>query len=115
MGKTSFFIPWSLLVGAVVLTGGCNAPSLKPISVKKTQRQLYYKDVKTILDKRCVVCHSCYNSPCQAKFSSFEGIDRGGSKIAVYDATRLEAIDPTRLFVDARNTQEWRKKRGFSI
>jgi hypothetical protein len=95
---------------------GCvNSTSLQPIATPHTQHTLYYKDVKPILDKRCVVCHSCYNSPCQAKFSSFEGIDRGGTKIAVYDATRLEAIEPTRLFVDARNTQEWRQKGFFSL
>ncbi|NOQ31586.1 MAG: peptidylprolyl isomerase [Helicobacteraceae bacterium] len=75
----------------------------------------YVKDIQPILDKRCVVCHSCYNSPCQAKFSSFEGVSRGGSKIVVYDAFRLRAIDPTRLFIDADSTSEWRKKGFFSL
>ena len=74
-----------------------------------------YSDVKPIIDKRCVVCHSCYNSPCQAKFSSFEGIDRGASKLEVYNATRLNAQDPTRLFIDAQTTQEWRNKKFFSL
>ena len=75
----------------------------------------YLKEVKPILDKRCVSCHSCYNSPCQSKFSSFEGVDRGGSKDLVYDATRLLAADATRLFIDAQTTQEWRKKNFYSL
>jgi hypothetical protein len=88
----------------------------EPVAIKPTDKKIeYLHDVKPILDKRCVVCHSCYNSPCQAKFSSFEGIDRGASKIAVYDATRLSAVDPTRLFIDAQTTQAWRKKGFFTI
>jgi len=95
---------------------GCSAPQVEPVKVEVTNRQVdFIKDVKPILDKRCVTCHSCYNSPCQAKMSSFDGIDRGGSKILVYDATRLSAIEPTRLFVDAKNTQQWRKKGFYSL
>ncbi|MEA1982396.1 MAG: fatty acid cis/trans isomerase, partial [Campylobacterota bacterium] len=75
----------------------------------------YLKDVKPILDKRCVTCHSCYNSPCQAKMSSFEGVDRGASKIMVYDAMRLRAISPTRLFIDAKDTSSWREKGFYSV
>ncbi len=71
--------------------------------------------VKPILDKRCVVCHSCYNSPCQLKLSSYEGVDRGSSKKTIYDATRLTTMDPTRLFIDAGTTEEWRQKEFFSV
>ena len=95
---------------------GCVTPTLKPVKIEPTTRQVsYIKDVKPILDKRCVTCHSCYNSPCQTKFSSYEGVDRGGSKIAVYDALRLSAEKPTRLFIDAQSTQEWRKKEFYSV
>ncbi len=75
----------------------------------------YLQEVKSILDKRCVSCHSCYNSPCQSKFSSFEGVDRGGSKDLVYDSARLFAADATRLFIDAQSTQEWREKDFYSL
>ncbi len=74
----------------------------------------YIKDIKPILEKRCVVCHSCYNSPCQLKLSSYEGLDRGATKKLVY-ATRLKDEDPTRLFIDAKNTEEWRKKGFYSV
>ena len=95
---------------------GCSAPIPEPVKVQSSTGKIdFINDVKPILDKRCVTCHSCYNSPCQAKMSSFEGIDRGGSKLLVYDAMRLKAQNPTRLFVDAKNTKEWRKKGFFSL
>ena len=95
---------------------GCSSPIPEPIKVTITSKKIsYLDDVKPILDKRCVSCHSCYNSPCQSKLSSFEGVDRGASKKAVYDAIRLNAMEPTRLFIDAKNTNEWRDKEFFSV
>ena len=112
MKSIYYLIPF-ILIGIVT---GCRTPELKPVKVEPTTRNIdYLQDVKPILDKRCVTCHSCYNSPCQTKFSSFDGVDRGGSKIAVYDALRLKAQDPTRLFIDAQNTQEWREKGFYSV
>ena len=48
----------------------------------------------------------------QLKFTASDGIERGGSKELVYDGTRLLASSPTRLFIDAKSTDEWRSK-GF--
>ena len=88
----------------------------EPIKVDLSDKKIdYIKDVKPILDKRCVVCHSCYNSPCQAKFSSFEGVDRGGSKIEVYAKRWLFEGEPTRLFVDKNQTADWQEKDFFSL
>ncbi|MBE0604585.1 MAG: peptidylprolyl isomerase, partial [Deltaproteobacteria bacterium] len=67
----------------------------------------YLAEVKPLLDKRCTVCHSCYNSPCQLKLDSHEGADRGATKKAVYNSSRLKTMDPTRLFTDAKDTAEW--------
>ena len=75
----------------------------------------YYQEVKPILDRRCVVCHACYDAPCQLKLSSPEGIDRGANKTEVYEGERLLAIDPTRLFVDAENTFGWRQKSFYPV
>lgn len=72
----------------------------------------FYRDVKPILDSRCVVCHGCYDAPCQLKLGSIEGIDRGASKNKVYDFARLKAAAPTRLYIDAKDTAGWRQK-GF--
>jgi hypothetical protein len=74
----------------------------------------FTKQIKPILDKRCVVCHSCYNSPCQTKYSSYEGLQRGGTKIPIYE-NRLTAAKPTRLFVDATEEEGWREKGFYSI
>jgi len=114
--KVRNFIYYFLLFLAVFFTA-CSTPAVKPLEVNtlKAEKLSFIKDVKPVLEKRCVVCHSCYNSPCQAKYSSYEGLDRGASKILVYDATRLDAIDPTRLFIDANSTKQWRNKGFFSL
>lgn len=79
-------------------------------------RQLdYLADVEPILVKRCVVCHSCYNSPCQLKLSSWDGLDRGASKEQIYNAGRLKTMDPSRLLIDAHSAAEWREKGFFSV
>jgi len=75
----------------------------------------YQEDVAPILNRRCAVCHSCYNAACQLQLSSFEGVDRGGSKDAIYVGARLKAQDPTRLFVDAQSTEKWREKGFHSV
>ncbi|NJN40814.1 MAG: hypothetical protein HC807_08430 [Gammaproteobacteria bacterium] len=36
-------------------------------------------DVQPILERRCVVCHGCYDAPCQIKLGAWEGIARGSS------------------------------------
>ena len=74
----------------------------------------YTQDIQPLFDRRCVVCHSCYNSPCQLKLSSYDGVMRGGSKIKVYD-NRLTDIEPTRLYIDAANTKEWHTKGFYSV
>ena len=94
---------------------GCSSKPLDPVVFDKVDREISYtKDIKPILDNRCVSCHSCYNSPCQVKLESFDGLDRGATKDLVY-ATRMSAVNPTRLFVDAANTSDWRKKGFVSI
>ncbi len=75
----------------------------------------YWKEVKPILDRRCAVCHSCYDAPCQLKLTTPQGIDRGATKAIVYDPERLFAQDPTRLFIDASSTAEWRKKNFYPV
>jgi len=107
-----------LVANALLLLflAGCASRPLPPVVVKIPTRTIeYQKEVKPILDKRCTVCHSCYNSPCQLKLDSFEGTDRGATKRAIYNAGRLKTMDPTRLFIDARTTKEWREKQFVSV
>lgn len=72
----------------------------------------YQSEVRPLLARRCVVCHACYDAPCQAKLGSWEGIARGASARQVYDAARLKEAAPSRLFVDALSASQWRL-RGF--
>ena len=75
----------------------------------------YMQDVKPILESRCIVCHGCYDAPCQLDLSAHEGIERGANKDLVYNAGRLLAIEPTRLFVDAHSPAEWREKEFYPV
>jgi Fatty acid cis/trans isomerase (CTI) len=75
----------------------------------------YRADVQPILERRCVVCHGCYDAPCQLKLGAWEGVARGASTATVYDGGRLGAAPPTRLFVDAAQPSEWRKKDFFAV
>lgn len=103
-----------LLFALLMLVVSCAQQSLPPVPIQVPSRQINYLDeVKPILVKRCVVCHSCYNSPCQLKLSSYEGLDRGATKKRVYDAQRLQTMEPTRLFMDAHSSEEWQTTKGF--
>jgi len=101
-----------LLVSLLTLIfSACARKPPEPIAVNIPTRPInYLHEIKPLLDKRCAVCHSCYNSPCQLKLNSYEGVDRGGTKHAIYNATRLTTMNPTRLFIDAHSTEDWRKK-----
>ncbi|MBU2899027.1 fatty acid cis/trans isomerase [Vibrio hepatarius] len=83
-------------------------PRERLTKVSNTSSEFFLNKVKPIIDNRCVVCHACYDAPCQLKLSSTAGIDRGASKAIIYQGSRLAAATPTRLFEDAHNTSEWR-------
>lgn len=72
----------------------------------------FRREVLPLLESRCVVCHACYDAPCQLKLGSWQGIARGGNPRLVYEGTRIKESAPTRLFVDAERASEWRQK-GF--
>ena len=75
----------------------------------------FQKDVQPILNQRCVVCHACYDAPCQLKLTAYEGITRGASKLYIYESPRLLATEPTRLFQDAQSTSAWRDFGFFPV
>ncbi len=72
----------------------------------------YPSHVKPVIEQRCMVCHGCYDAPCQLKLDDWIGFERGANKDKVYDGTRLVAANLTRLYEDALAPQEWRDK-GF--
>ena len=106
----------TLIAAACLLFGACIHRVMPPVQVEMLPPPVsYLADVQPILDKRCAVCHACYNAACQLKLSSFEGLDRGGSKVPVYSSSRLRPQDPTRLFIDVQTTEEWRAKKFHSV
>ena len=119
-------IRWLGLLFVLVVISGCTAYAThqfdsvfgiestdnRDSDVNAEDAAFYNEQVKPILDSRCVSCHACYDAPCQLKLTTPAGIERGGSKDLVYDGTRLLTATPTRLFIDGKTTDEWRKK-GF--
>src|SRR5690606_30647806 len=81
-------------------------------SVFGDQRLEYRRDIKPLIDQRCVVCHGGDDAPCQLKLDSPAGLRRGASQERIHDGSRADAIAPTRLYIDALLTAEWRA-RGF--
>ncbi len=56
------------LLFLILIISGCAQKAPDPIVVQlPTHSVSYLHEIKPILDKRCAVCHSCYNSPCQLK------------------------------------------------
>lgn len=110
----------------IVLIGGC---SYGPFADAKTNiRQIpreyaaahaphpnYFADIKPLMDRRCTVCHGCYDAPCQLKMESFQGLLRGANKEEVYHGSRLMGAVPTRLFEDAQTTTQWRERHFYPV
>ncbi len=109
------FLTLSLTVGAYLIAPDTpSAPPPEPIPVS-SEPVSYQQQVKPILERRCVVCHGCYDAPCQLKLSSLAGLRRGASTQRIYDPTRLGSMTPTRLFIDASTTAQWRQRGFFPV
>ena len=119
--RRSLFLLTVLLAGCVTLATdyetlyGPAAPkdrTLPADEIASAGYVSYDTQVQPILNQRCVVCHSCYDAPCQLNLTSYKGIDRGANPEPVYDGLRFTTADPTRLGIDAHTSAAWRK-RGF--
>lgn len=49
----------------------------------------FNKIIKPIIENRCVVCHGCFDAPCQLKMENLAGLTRGANKTPVYNGERL--------------------------
>ncbi len=96
----------AIAVVLVILRGGLGPAWAQSQTVSPEED---WDQVKSILDRRCVVCHSCYDAPCQLKLTSPQGLLRGASKATVYHTERLKDAQPTRLGIDAQTVPEWRR------
>ncbi len=96
-----------------------DAPLLSSNNVMPAMENLpdnfFDTQVNPVLTQRCVVCHACYDAPCQLKMSSPEGIARGANKEKVYEGTRLTAAQPNRMFLDAHSVDAWRERGFFDV
>ena len=111
-----------LVLLAVLVVAGCTAVAVRNMDKQYGPQQVrdrmasstsaidFEHSVQPIFNRRCLVCHACYDAPCQLKMENFSGIDRGASPVLVYDSARLLEAAPTRLGIDAQTTQEWRDK-----
>lgn len=88
------------------LIGSTEAPQQQTID--------YASQVQPIIENRCVVCHGCYDAPCQLKLEAPIGFERGASKKQIY-ATRVLAAPPQRLFEESFSTQQWRERGFFPV
>ena len=94
------------------VSNGAEAPQSRELTQEQFQNQVragqlsFTRDIKPIIDNRCVVCHGCYDAPCQLKLESPLALDRGASKVLIYDGDRLKPIAPSRMGVDASTTAE---------
>ncbi|MEH6566324.1 MAG: fatty acid cis/trans isomerase [Halopseudomonas sp.] len=106
-----------LLVIAGLFIACTNIPQYpveQPIAAA-VQSYDYQRDIRPIFEHKCMACHGCYDAPCQLKLTSAEGLERGATKLPVYDGSRLEDMAPTRLGIDADSTAGWREKGFFSV
>lgn len=127
LGKRLMTTNWKSLLLFIVVLSGCAAitrhtlneeygapdPARFDTPVPPPPGFSYRGDVQPVLEKRCVVCHACYDAPCQLKFTAWQGVARGTSKEIVYDSGRLLEAPLLRLFIDAQSASQWRGK-GFS-
>jgi len=88
------------------LFGKASPKEFEPVTT--TAALEYERDIRPLMDRRCLVCHGCYDAPCQVKLDSYPAILRGGNKSAVYHSSRLAPDAPTRMFEDAQSTTAWR-------
>lgn len=123
MKKYNIFILFVAIISgcAYVVTKDFSAqygeaqPHNRVVSTLKNGEINYWNEVKPILEKRCISCHACYDAPCQLKLTAIEGVDRGATKVDIYNQKRLKATNLSRLFEDAQTTTAWRDKGFFSV
>jgi hypothetical protein len=105
-----------VLPAFVVIPLACGSPpkaiAPAPVLAVTPAEVALWSEAQSVFESRCVVCHGCYDAPCQLKLGTFDGVERGATSDKVYDSTRLVAASPTRLDIDAHDVASWRKK-GF--
>jgi len=89
------------------------------IAASQAQTEHFNNVIQPIIENRCVVCHGCYDAPCQLKLESMAGLERGASKEKVY-GERLIAAKPSQMLGDLRsrdleNIKKFRREGFFPV
>lgn len=108
------------VITATILLFGCDGaeyPVPEPDELPKavTETVSFETDIRPIVETKCLACHACFDAPCQLKMESAAGLVRGASISEVYNGTRTESQQPTRLAIDANNEAEWRALDFYSV
>jgi hypothetical protein len=95
-----------------------NRFSVQEISSK--QSTYFNQTIKPIIENRCVVCHGCFDAPCQLKMENLAGLERGANKEVVYDGERLLTAKnnysiSTLTAHDKKQLQSFRQKGFFPV
>ncbi len=92
-------------------------PVLQPATLPApVERQVSYtKEIRPILEAKCLSCHSCFDAPCQLKMENTEGLLRGAFPKSIYGEARTEAMQPTRLGIDESTVSGWRERGFYSV
>ncbi len=109
-------LAWLSVLLLIAMAGGLGGQAIAQETFQASPAAPMHADpVQDVLNRRCVVCHGCYDAPCQLKLSSPDGWLRGASKTPVYASSRLEDAPMTRLGIDAKTLPAWRRKGFFSV
>jgi len=79
-----------------------------PFQSYMSESDIYSQRIQPILDRRCVVCHSCFEAPCQLKLTSPEMLIRGATKHQVNGGNLSATMRP-----DMMTTLQKQRQAGF--
>src|SRR5262245_20518300 len=68
-----------------LVPAGSTGPAL-PMAQALDRPVAFDQDVRPVLERRCAVCHGCYDAPCQLILTSAGRPVRGATQQPVYDS-----------------------------
>lgn len=110
--------PTTLLILTVLVSfigaTGFTQPNPDPYALPTDVKLSFTKDIKPILDTKCVACHACYDAPAQLDLRNAKGVQRGAIKLDPY-SVRETPIESTLLAFNPKTIEDWRKRGFFSV
>ena len=107
------FALMTLVMGALILQA-CGTPETESPRTPTGEQVSFARDVKPILDTKCVACHACFDAPAQLDLRSVKGIVRGAMKFDPYQGSGTP-LEPTFVWNSPNTLDDWRKIGFFSV